>query len=140
MQIKSILSTLFLFFSTIIMAQNVPYRNLFDDKLMPRIDVVISEDSLTWLYNNVNYDSNLRATFIFFDGTQRDTMQNIGLRLRGNTSRSSAKKSFKIKFNAYTKGVKYQGVKELNLNGQHNDPTMVREKLFYDVWNAFGAP
>lgn len=140
MQIKSILSTLFLFFSTIIMAQNVPYRNLFDDKLMPRIDVVISEDSLTWLYNNVNYDSNLRATFIFFDGTQRDTMQNIGLRLRGNTSRSSAKKSFKIKFNAYTKGVKYQGVKELNLNGQHNDPTMVREKLFYDVWNAFGLP
>lgn len=140
MQIKSILCTFYLFLSTIIMAQNVPYRNLFDDKLMPRIDVVISEDSLAWLYNNVNYDGNLRATFIFFDGTQRDTMRNVGFRLRGNTSRSSAKKSFKIKFNAYTSGIKYQGVKELNLNGQHNDPTMVREKLFYDVWNDFGMP
>lgn len=140
MQIKSILCSIFFCFSTVIVAQNVPYRNLFDDKLMPRIDVLISEDSLRWLYNNVNYDGNLRATFIFSDGTQRDTMRDIGFRLRGNTSRAAAKKSFKIKFNAYTSGIKYQGVKELNLNGQHNDPTMVREKLFYDVWNDFGMP
>jgi hypothetical protein len=140
MQKKSILLGLCLCFSTLIYSQSIAYRNLFDDKLMPRIDISLPADSLNWLYNNVNYDGNLHATFIFFDGTQRDTMQNVGFRLRGNTSRSAAKKSFKIKFNAYTSGVKYQGVKELNLNGQHNDPTLVREKLFYDVWNEFGLP
>jgi CotH kinase protein/Secretion system C-terminal sorting domain len=26
------------------------------------------------------------------------------------------------------------------LNGSHNDPTMVREKLFYDAWNMAGLP
>ena len=140
MQIKSILCALFLCFAATITAQNVPYRSLFDDKIMPRIDVGISEDSLNWLYNNVNFDGNLRANVVYFDGIKRDTIYNVGFRLRGNTSRASAKKSFKLKFNAYTSGVKYQGVKELNLNGQHNDPTMVREKLFYDVWNAFGLP
>ncbi|MBL7816784.1 MAG: CotH kinase family protein [Saprospiraceae bacterium] len=140
MQIKSILYILLLCFSTAINSQSIPYRNLFDDKIMPRIDITLPADSLTWLYRNVNYDGNIRANFIFFDGLRRDTMLNVGFRLRGNTSRSAGKKNFKVKFNAYTKGVKYQGVKELNLNGQHNDPTLVREKLYYDVWNAFGLP
>lgn len=140
MQIKSVFCGLFLCLSTLIHSQSIAYRNLFDDKGMPRIDILMRADSLAWLYNNVNYDGNIRADFVFFDGTQRDTMRNVGFRLRGNTSRASAKKSFKIKFNAYTSGIKYQGVKELNLNGQHNDPTLVREKLFYDVWNAFGLP
>lgn len=140
MQMKSILCGLLVCVSTLIHSQSIAYRNLFDDKLMPRIDITIPADSLTWLYRNVNYDGNIRAQFIYFDGTQRDTMRDVGFRLRGNTSRAAAKKSFKLKFNAYTKGVKYQGVKELNLNGQHNDPTLVREKLFYDVWNEFGLP
>ncbi len=140
MQTKTLLCALCLFFSTFVVAQNIPYRNLFNDNLIPRIDIVMPEDSVTWLYNNVNYDGNLRANFVFSDGVKSDTMRNVGFRLRGNTSRSSAKKSFKIKFNAYTSGIKYQGVKELNLNGQHNDPTMVREKLFYEVWNAAGLP
>ncbi len=140
MQIKSIFSSLLITITTFCYSQSIPYRNLFDDKLLPRIDITIPADSLAWLYNNVNYDANIRADFVFFDGIQKDTMRNVGFRLRGNTSRISAKKSFKIKFNAYTKGIKYQGIKELNLNGQHNDPTMIREKLFYDVWNEFGLP
>ncbi len=140
MQKKAISLILFLFITTITHSQSIPYRNLFDDKIMARIDVWLPADSLTWLYRNVNYDGNLSAMFIFSDGIQHDTMRNIGFRLRGNTSRTAVKKSFKIKFNAFTSGIKYQGVKELNLNGQHNDPTMVREKLFFELWNDFGLP
>jgi hypothetical protein len=121
-------------------AQSFPYRNLFEDNKLPSIYISLPPDSLTWLYSNVNYDGNIRANFVFFDGIQRDTMRDVGFRLRGNTSRASAKKSFKVKFNAFTSGIKYQGVKELNLNGSHNDPTMVREKLFYDAWNLAGLP
>jgi hypothetical protein len=119
-------------------AQNIPYRNLFDDTKVTKIYINLPPDSLNWLYNNVLYDNNIKADFIFFDGIKSDTVKNVGFRLRGNTSRQSKKKSFKIKFNAFTKGIKYQGVKELNLNGNHNDPTMVREKLYYDAWNRFG--
>jgi hypothetical protein len=60
--------------------------------------------------------------------------------LRGNTSLSAQKKSFKISFNAFEAGRTYQGVKKLNLRGQHNDPTMVREKLFYEVWKKADMP
>ena len=130
----------FCLFSTITHSQSIPYRNLFEDNKLPSVYITLPADSLTWLYNNVESDNNIRATFIFNDGLQRDTMRDVGFRLRGNTSRASAKKSFKVKFNAYTSGIKYQGVKELNLNGSHNDPTMVREKLFYDAWNLSGLP
>jgi CotH kinase protein/Secretion system C-terminal sorting domain len=120
--------------------QNIPYRNLFDDSKVGKIYISLPPDSLTWLYNNVLYDNNIKADFVFVDGIKNDTVKNVGFRLRGNTSRQSKKKSFKVKFNAYTKGIKYQGVKELNLNGNHNDPTMSREKLYYDVWKRFGLP
>jgi hypothetical protein len=131
---------LFCLFSTLNYAQSIPYRNLFEDNKLPSIYISLPPDSLTWLYRNVNYDENIRANFVFSDGVKNDTMRDVGFRLRGNTSRSSAKKSFKVKFNAFTSGIKYQGVKELNLNGAHNDPTMVREKLFYDAWNLAGLP
>ncbi len=127
-------------FSTITYSQSIPYRNLFDDTKLPNIYITLPADSLTWLYSHVDYDGNILANFVFDDGINRDTMRNIGFRLRGNTSRGAAKKSFKIKFNAFVSGIKYQGVKELNLNGSHNDPTMVREKLFYDAWNFAGLP
>jgi CotH kinase protein len=130
----------FCLFSTIMYSQSIPYRNLFEENKLPSIYVTLPADSLTWLYANVNNDRDIRANFVFDDGIKRDTMLNIGFRLRGNTSRASAKKSFKVKFNAFTSGIKYQGVKELNLNGSHNDPTMVREKLYYDAWNLAGLP
>jgi CotH kinase protein/Secretion system C-terminal sorting domain len=121
-------------------AQNIAYRNLYDDRKVTKIYISLPADSLTWLYKNVTYDANIKADFVFDDGIIKDTVKNIGFRLRGNSSRDANKKSFKIKFNAYTKGVKYQGVKEINLNGNHNDPTMIREKLFYDIWNRSGLP
>jgi hypothetical protein len=122
-------------------AQNVAYRNLFDDTRVTSLYITMREDSLVWLFQNVTFDSSLACTFVFDDGVKRDTLTHVGFRLRGNTSRSSRKKSFKFKFNAFNqKGRKYQGVKEINLNGSHNDPTMIREKLFYDVWNRFGLP
>jgi len=83
-------------------------------------------------------DHYFKAMFVYDYGTGRDTLQDVGFRLRGNTSRSAQKKSFKISFNEYVAGRKYQGVKKINLNGQHNDPTLIREKLFYDTWKRAG--
>jgi hypothetical protein len=121
-------------------AQNIAYRNLYNDTKVAKVYINLPTDSLVWLYKNVTYDGYIKADFVFDDGIVKDTVRNIGFRLRGNTSREADKKSFKIKFNALTKGIKYQGVKEINLNGNHNDPTMVREKLFYDIWNRSGLP
>ncbi|MCK9421425.1 MAG: CotH kinase family protein [Bacteroidales bacterium] len=113
-------------------------NTLFDDTRVSSIYVDLPADSLAWIMNNVLSDYYFHARFIFDDNTHRDTLENIGFRLRGNTSRYSLKKSFKISFNEYVSGRKYQGVKKINLNGEHNDPTMIREKLFYDLWKKTG--
>ena len=91
-------------------------------------------DSLDEMFENLENDYYYHTRFIFDDGQLRDTLENVGLRLRGNTSLSAQKKSFKVSFNEYEPGREYQGVRKLNLRGSHNDPTMVREKLFYEVW------
>ena len=126
------------FFTLFLFARSYSQTTLFDDSRVSSVYVEISPDSLAVIMTDVLSDHYFQAMFIYDYGTGRDTLQNIGFRLRGNTSRLSQKKSFKISFNEYVSGRRYQGVKKINLNGQHNDPTMVREKLFYDSWNKAG--
>ena len=119
-------------------APTLAQNTLFDDSRLSAIYITIPPDSLKVIYDSVLSDHYYMARFIFDDNEKRDTLQNVGFRLRGNTSRFSKKKSFKISFNEYVSGRKYQGVKKINLNGEHNDPTMIREKLFYDIWKKAG--
>lgn len=111
---------------------------LFDESRVSSVYIEIPVDSLKVIMTDVLSDHYFIAKFIYDYGTGRDTIQNVGFRLRGNTSRYSQKKSFKISFNEYVSGRRYQGVKKINLNGEHNDPTLIREKLFYDTWKKAG--
>lgn len=115
---------------------------LFRDDVVARVDIFIPADSLDWILHPDNIQSNhhFRATFIFDNGTVLDTIENVGFRLRGNTSRSSAKKSFKVSFNTFESGRKYRGVEKLNLNGQHNDPSLSRAKFCADLGIEMGIP
>jgi spore coat protein CotH len=114
--------------------------SLFDDSKVSSIYIEIAPDSLNLIMTDVLSEHYFMTKFIYDYDTGRDTLENAGFRLRGNTSRFSQKKSFKISFNEYVQGRKYQGVKKINLNGQHNDPTLIREKLFYDTWKKAGLP
>jgi hypothetical protein len=114
--------------------------SLWDDTRVAQMYVSLPADSLAVLYDDVTANHDYLSTFVYVDGAVRDTVTMTGFRLRGNTSRNAAKKSFKISFNAYVPGRRYQGVKQLNLNAQHNDPTCIREKLFYEVWARCGMP
>lgn len=111
---------------------------LYTDTTVPRIDITINPDTLNWIYNNPESDREFHAVFEFNNGTVNDIIDPVGFRLRGNTSRYSKKKSFKISFNTFTPGGKYCGVEKLNLNGEHNDPSVMRAKLMWDIlrkWN-----
>ncbi len=136
---------LYLFFVLVIYAaytgaQSLPFNPLFDESKVNSIYISIDEDSLLQLYTDVESNHEYDVLFVYDQGGIPDTVDHVGFRLRGNTSRYSAKKSFKVSFNTFDPGRKYEGYEKLNLNGSHNDPSMVREKLFYDVWNRFGLP
>lgn len=129
-----------LYFSASLFECQAQSTSIFDDKQLSEVHVEIDPDSVIWLYQNVLSTKYLKANFIYKKGQISDTIPNVGFRLRGNTSRFSQKKSFKLSFNTFVSGRKFQGVKKLNFNGQHNDPTMVREKLFYNIWNRCKMP
>ena len=71
---------------------------LYADRVVPVVYISIHPDTLAWIYANPYSDKEFQAVFVFDNGTVRDTIEPVGFRLRGNTSRSSMKKSFKVSF------------------------------------------
>ena len=113
---------------------------VFIDEIVPRVDIFINPDTLQWIYDNPESNTEFHADFIFDNGEDKDTIEDIGFRLRGNTSRYSQKKSFKVSFNTFVQGRKYHGLEKMNLNGEHNDPSIARSKICWDILREFEIP
>ena len=115
---------------------------IFRDDVIPRIDILLPSDSLDYILDDNNAQSNyhFHAVFIFDNGSIRDTLNDVGFRLRGNTSRNADKNSFKISFNTYVPGRDYYGLEKMNINGEHNDPSIFRSKLGWDIAKQIGLP
>ncbi len=114
---------------------------LFHDTDIPKIEITISTDDLAYILDDSNTQSDLEfpASFTFTSNSYSAFEDNVGFRLRGNTSRNAAKKSFKVSFNTFEKGRDLEGIEKLNLNGEHNDPTISRSKICWDIFNSLGV-
>lgn len=72
------------------------------------------------------------------------TLNNIGIRTKGNMTLSSVARSesdrysYRIKFNKYVKGQKLFGLDELCLNNGYSDPSYMREYLHYEILEQLG--
>ncbi len=113
----------------------------FNDAILPRVDIIIQQTLLDELLKPENAENSeeFPAVFVWNDGENIDTLQDIGFRLRGNTSRYSAKKSFKVDFTKFD-GPRFHDLNEMNLNGEHNDPSIMRAKLCWDIYKLAGIP
>lgn len=111
---------------------------LYDDSHIARINITINPNSLNWIYNNVQSDSEHYASIHFQNNWINEVVDSVGFRLRGNTSRNAKKKSFKISFNTFISGREFYSVDKLNLNGEHNDPSIIRSKLCFDRFGKLG--
>lgn len=112
----------------------------YRDDVVPRIDIYMDVADLDQLYINPWDNTEYPATFIYTVDGEVDTVENVGVRIRGNFSRSAAKKSFKVAFNSFESGKKWKGYEKLNLNGQHNDPTVMRSKAAFDMHREMNVP
>ncbi len=139
---KQVLSILALILPLSVKAQQQPYNPVFDDTHVPSIYITLDQADLDLILaaGNEFSDDEYPARFIFSSPTMQDTVENVGFRLRGNTSRVSQKKSFKVSFNTFEQGRKYNGLEKLNLNGEHNDPSIIRSKLSWDLFQEMGLP
>lgn len=115
---------------------------VFRNDVVPRVDIIIPDNSLNQILDPANAwsDTEYAANFIFNNGNIIDTVTNVGFRLRGNTSRMAQKKSFKVSFNTNQSGRKFYDLEKLNLNGEHNDPSISRSILCWNLLRKIGIP
>lgn len=121
---------------------NPAIGRIFTETEIPKVKIFMDTDSLEDLYLEENWYNNHEypATFVWEDTQGSDTLHDIGFRFRGNTSRDKFKKSFKVSFNTYISGRRYNGLKKLNLNAETNDPSMLRSHTAWKMYRDHGIP
>jgi len=83
----------------------------------------------------------VRATVGFGDETYRD----VGIRYKGHSSFGGARydplrKPYKMDFDRFVEGQDFHGFKKLNFSTAFKDPSLLREKLAYDLFEKAGVP
>ena len=113
---------------------------LFVDDELPLIEVTMDPGDLlghlTDPWNNVESP----GTVTWTSAGVTETLSDVGIRIRGNTARTAIKKPWKLSFNTFVPGRKFRGVEKLNINGMHNDPSIIRHKLISDLMLAMNVP
>ncbi|MEZ6241451.1 MAG: CotH kinase family protein [Phycisphaerales bacterium] len=115
-------------------------RVYFRDDELTQITVTMDQLDLEAMLANPYSNDYYPCTVHLLNSQVDETVEDVAIRPRGNTSRGAVKKSWKLKFNEYVPGREVHGLEKLNLNGHQNDPSVVRGKLAWDLYNAFGVP
>jgi spore coat protein CotH len=96
----------------------------------------IAIDPADWTALRQNFRTNqYYAANLTIDG---ETVQQVGIRSRGDGSRSGEKPGLKVDFNRYVAGQEFHGYKSLVLDNLTQDASMLREPLAFAVFEAMG--
>ena len=130
LKMKNLLLLILIIMSYSLLGQSIVHpanNDAFLQNELAEIHISLSANDLNILLGDSLYTNyHFPSTFYYYSSVHNDTIQNVGFRVRGNTSRSANKKSFKVSFNEYTQGKKFKGIEKMNLIGQHNDPSLLR--------------
>ncbi|MBQ8922415.1 MAG: carbohydrate-binding domain-containing protein [Oscillospiraceae bacterium] len=115
------------------------YADLFDQSRVHKIEIEMPN----WSAFIADADSEeYYPCDITIDG---ETIKNVGIRTKGNSSRQFVsqanrdKYSFRVKFDKYDKYANYHGLTELCMNNMYSDPSCMRDILCYNACYEIGA-
>ena len=125
---------------------------LFNDSALPSLTVSVSGDEWKRLLDLYDADSNtkdyVRCDVRFESGGRKYSVQNAGLRLRGQTSRRRPQ-GHDGNFHHFHAGIhlrkfepgnpEIDGFRRFNLKYAKEDPTYVREHYCYDLLSRYGV-
>jgi hypothetical protein len=106
------------------------------------IELVFSDENFfnTLLSNNKTSEY-IAASLTINDTNGTHHYENVGVRLKGNSSMAhpGEKKPFKIDFNKYMVGQNHDGLTKINFSNAFKDPSFLREKVFFDASRSAGV-
>jgi spore coat protein CotH len=114
---------------------------LFDPLAISQVEITRTAGypALTFDYLNSN-DFRHANVKITLPGKAAVTLNNVGIRLKGQASRGDAKFPMKLKFDEFVAGQNYLGLKRMTLNNMVQDPSFVHEAIAYKMYRAAGVP
>ncbi len=132
----------FLFLTYFSFSQNVnpDFNEEFVQDFLPAIEVTMDEDDYNWMVHpdNIWSDTYQHATVVYKGSNNTEiSYLDLGIRLRGNTSRGKDKKSFKLNFKKFNDDQRFFGLKKLNLKAETNDPSCVREHMTMNLYRDY---
>lgn len=122
-------------------AAEVLYADLFSMQQVHNIDIRMDESQWNHLIANSDTEE-YYACDIVIDG---ELIENVAIRTKGNTSRTSVasagrdKFSFRVKLDKYDKTKNYHGLTDISLNNMFSDPSCMRDMLCYKAMEEIGA-
>jgi len=108
-----------------------PAAPVHDDTRLHQAELTMSADDWQSIIDDTRGDE-LRHAKLTYDGVVVD---DVGVRPAGESSRmpGNSKQSIRVKLDAFGHG-KFAGLKEINIKGEYDDYSMMRERLAYFVF------
>lgn len=111
-------------------------ETLFDETVLHEIRLEIHPSDWRSLQENYLVNTYYPANFQWRGVLKEE----IGVRSRGNGSRSSAKPGLKLDFNQFASNGEFLGLKSLVLDNLTQDQTMMKERLSMQMFRRMGIP
>merc|ERR1712000_325416 len=108
------------------------YRNnnpIFNNTVFAQLHLTMPPEFLTYNLEPVNRESStyLPVDLWFYNGYTEQTLEKVGFRLKGFSTRNYVKKNWKLSFNKFVDGRKWYQQKKLNLKSMQQDVTAMKE-------------
>ena len=103
------------------------------------VEITLNPSDFTDLLNDPHSDELKTASMRWKNSRIDETLANVGFRVRGGVfTRGATRKSWKIDVKAFSPGREFYGLEEIDLNGDHNDETMLRRHLAHEFLHRMG--
>lgn len=115
---------------------------VLDPSCISTVRITMSDVDYYNLINNTSSEVYLLADMTFENqNIPLQSIDQVGIRLRGAAARGSAKKSFKISFRKFGNDLRdFYGLRRLNLNCDFQDPHLMRAKACTELFRYMGIP
>jgi len=119
-------------------ASSVDYWTVFDDTQVRKVTFEVTRENWDWMWSDIEAKHTIPANAVIFG--QR--LSDVGLRMRGQFSlrESGDKKPWKVDTDYYIDGQEYKNLKQLLFVNSISDPSLLQEKLAYEMMQFAGLP
>jgi len=116
---------------------SVDYWTIFDQSAVGFVKFEVQIDEWDEMWGNIEAELEIASDVTVFG----EMLGDCGLKFKGNGSLwgSGEKKPWKVDTNEYVDGQEYQNLKMLLFNNNFEDPSMLREKMAYDMLQFAGV-